>query len=74
MIPHKLFWWRQITLPALTGHTILRAWQRSSRTSILHDGMCKATTPVVKERCVTSQWRQVGDVARFGGDFGRILS
>ena len=26
--------------------------------------MCKATTPVVKERCMTSQWRQVGDVAR----------
>ena len=36
MIPHKLFWWWQITLPALTGHTILRAWRRSSRTSILH--------------------------------------
>ena len=74
MIPHKLFWWRQITLPALTGHTILRAWRHSSRTSILHDGMCKATTPVVMERCVTSQWRQVGDVPRFGSDFGRILS
>ena len=74
MIPHKLFWWRQITLPALTGHTVLRAWRRSSRTPTLHDGMCKATTPVIKEGCVTSQWRQVGDVARFGGDFERILS
>ena len=29
------------------------------------DGMCKAKTPVVKEICVTSQWRQVVDVARF---------
>ena len=74
MIPHELFWYRQITLPALTGHTVLRAWRCSSRTPALHDGMCKATTPVVKERCVTSEWRQIGDVARFGGDFERILS
>ena len=74
MVPHRLFWQRQITLPALTGHTVLRTWRCSSRTPTLRDGMCKATTPVVKERCVTSQWRQVGDVARFGGDFERILS
>ena len=44
IIPHKLFWWRQITFPALTGHKILRAWRRSSRTWMLHDEMCKATT------------------------------
>ena len=37
-----------------------------------HDGMCKATTPVVKEICMTSQWRQEGDVSRFGRDFERI--
>ena len=84
LIPHKktiwymvmviddstyLFWYRHITLPALNGHTVLRAWRRYSRTQTLHDGVCKATTPVVKERCVTSQWMKVGDVARFGGDF-----
>ena len=73
MIPHRIFWWRQITLPALTGHTVLRAWRCSSRTPTLRDGMCKAATPVGKERCVTSQWRQVGDVALFGGDFERIF-
>ena len=38
------------------------------------DGMCKATTPAVKQRCETSQWKQVGDVARFGGGFERISS
>ena len=32
-------------------------------------GMCKVTTLIVKERCMTSQWRQVGDVARFDEDF-----
>ena len=74
MIPHELFWYRQITLPSLTDHIVLRAWRCSSRTPALHDGMCKATTPVVKEKCVTSEWRQVGDVARFDGDFERILS
>ena len=67
MILPKLFWLRQITLPALTGRTVLRAWRRSSAHS-------DPSTPVVKERCVTSQWRQVGDVAGFGGDFERILS
>ena len=30
--------------------------------------------PVIKERCMTSQWRQVGDIARLGSDFEGILS
>ena len=30
--------------------------------------------PVIKERCMTSQWRQVGNVTQFGSDFERILS
>ena len=64
MIPHKLFWERQITLPASTGHTVLRVWRCSSRTPTLRDGMCNATTPVVKERCVTSQWMQVDNYFR----------
>ena len=58
MIPYKSFWWRKITLPSITGHTIVRSWQRSSHIPNLHDGMYKATTLVVKERCVTSQWRR----------------
>ena len=65
VILYNVFWERQITLVALAGHTVLRAWWRSTRSRTLHDGMCKATTPVAKERCVTSQQRQVGDVTRF---------
>ena len=30
---------------------------------VLDDEMCKATIPVINERCVTSQWRQVGNLA-----------
>ena len=51
----------------------LRAWRRS-RSGTLHNGMCEATIPVVKEICVTSQWRQVGDALDFDGDFEHILS
>ena len=35
----------EITLSALTGHTILRTW-RSERSRTRRDGMCKATAPV----------------------------
>ena len=68
MIPNKSPFFREL------GHIVLSAWRPSSRTPTFHDGMCKATTPVVMDRCVTSQWRQEGDVAGFGGDFERILS
>ena len=30
----------------------LRAWRRSSRSRALHNGMCEASIPVVKEICV----------------------
>ena len=36
--------------------------------------MCKVTIAVIKEICVTSQWRHVGDVAQFGRDCECILS
>ena len=42
--------------------------------SNLHDRMCQATIPIVKESCVTSQWSQVGYVARFGGSLERVVS
>ena len=47
VILYNLFWERQITLSALAGHTVFRAWRRSSRSWTLHDGMCKATTPFI---------------------------
>ena len=40
----------QQPIPALTGHTVLRARRRSWRSRTLHDRMCKATIPVIKER------------------------
>ena len=42
VVLRKSFWERQITLPTLTGHTVFRAWRRSSCSRIFHDGMCKA--------------------------------
>ena len=69
MIPYKWFWKRQITLPALPGHTVLRTWRCSLCSWTLHERMCKATTPVIKERCVTSHWRQLGKFTWFGTDF-----
>ena len=73
VILYEWFWERQINLPALTGHIVLLAWWRSSCTRTLHDRMCKATTLIIKDRFVTSQWSKVGDVARlFSGDFESI--
>ena len=44
----------------------------SSRSRTLHNGMCKVTIPIIKERYVTLKWSRVGDVARFSGDFEHI--
>ena len=70
MILCALFWERQITPPALIGHNFkyLTTFLGHSNPS---DGICKDTTSVVKERCVTSQWNQVGGVARVG-DYWRF--
>ena len=50
-------WWFQINYFDSDKSLFLRelAWRPSSITPILHDGMCKATTPVFKERCLTSE-------------------
>ena len=45
----------------------------SSCSPNLYDWMCKATTPVTKEKCVTSWWRQVSDITWLCGDLQLIL-
>ena len=52
---------------------IFGVWRWSSSSWTLHNRMCKATIPIVMERCVMTQWRQVGDGAWFGGDFECVL-
>ena len=63
MIPHRLFWQRK-------NHSSCINWPHSFMCLTtflvhltLHDGMCKATTAIVKQSCMTSQWRQLCDVA-----------
>ena len=76
VIRYESFWERQITIPALTGHPILRFVRRcSSYSQTLHDGMCNCVTtiPDVKEWPVArSQLGQVDDVARFCNDLKLI--
>ena len=52
MIPYKLFWYWQITAPALTGHMVLHARGRSSRAlRTCTTGCVKLQLPSLRRIC-----------------------
>ena len=64
------FWlWQKPVFRAFIGHTVSHTWRCPLRSRTYYGGMCKVTNPVIKEICVTSQWRNISDVARFGWYF-----